>query len=386
MDHVFSGSNSSLVSRRGSVKDPLTPAEKAYIVGIYNKAVREGKWAGKKWRGVPGFVSARSIAKDVQTSHVTVMNVIAASQLEDFGDEARGRASKFSHDDVQRLRELISTNLFASPEYIALLFTSDRDKSISISTVKRLAGPYRRCMTAPKPPLQALHMIQRSLFCSWIRTNENHIVERICEADESYISQNAMTGSWVWCSKDDRSAKYCPTRYQAHRKILIWGCFSLAYGASELFMAENMTIDAFAYRQILASHYLPFMRRIQAAEGVPVLKHDKAPGHTAATTVAWMKEMNIDSFPNPPTRSPDLTVSIEKIFGVMKNIVRSRGLITDWDTFLGVVQFAWREATKPSMCAFYADQFFHNVDECLKVQGSNQYPESGFKRIYTSES
>lgn len=382
--HVLDGGSSSF---RKSPQDCLTSDEKAYIIGTYHKACRDGLWVGKNWRGSgPHSISASSIARDVHATHTAVRRVIDAAKLEDQAEESRGRPPKFTPEDVAHLQRLISVNLFASPEYVAALFTEERGKSISPKHVTRLAGPYTRCLTSPKPPLRLIHLTQRFLFCSWIQENPNHIVERICEADESYISFNNLSGAWVWCSKDDQTAKYASTRFQHFRKVLVWGCYSLAYGASALCILENETIDAFSYRRILRSHYLPMMKKIMAEGGIPVLKHDNAKPHIALSTQAWLNEAGVAILPNPPACSPDLCVSIEKIFGVMKNIIKSRGLITDFDTFLGLVRHSWAEATAGKMGPYYASQFFHNIRECIRNGGSNCYSESGLKRIYTSES
>ena len=241
-------------------------------------------------------------------------------------------------------------------------------------------------MTCPKPVLKAHHKTQRMLFCQWIRSNPSAIIERFADSDESYIDFDVNDGAWVWAADGEDSAKFSLTKKQHHKKILIWGAFSLAYGATDLFMLEQGCIDSFTYRRTLNSFFLPWFLSVRARGGSPVLRQDNASPHRAMATIAWLDEKNIPYLPNFPAFSPDLTISIEKIFGVMKNIVRSRGLTHNFETFKNIVRMAWREATKDEMVSVYRTQFMHNVECCLKQRGGNDYAESGLKRIYTSDS
>ena len=63
-------------------------------------------------------------------------------------------------------------------------------------------------------------------------------------------------------AKDVFAAQHPHFKNFREKRLLIWGGFSLAYGATELFLLKKGTIDGLTYRKVLSSFYLPWMEKV----------------------------------------------------------------------------------------------------------------------------
>ena len=370
--------------RRPSRSAPLTAAENAYVIGVWNKAIRDGNAIGRGQRSPPtSGVSQRTIASDLCCDQTTVSDIL--SRQHRVNEERRGRPRKLSLAHERILKQIISDNTTANPATISVIFCEETNIAINDRQVRRLALPWQRTKTHPKPPINLFHRESRLLLSIFLLSNPYDIVDRLCFGDECCIYLDDRNGALVWATKSNLSAIFTQTRVSSPPKVLVWGAISFRYGATNLFILEDSdfkTVNAFSYRRILERTYLPWHKRIQEEGGCPVLGQDNASPHVALSTLGWLESRHVPYFPHWAARSPDLVPGTEAAWGVVKNIIRSKGEIRQIPLLKALLHEAWNQATTPRMLELYRRSFFHNIASCIADGGGNKYPEPGLRRIY----
>ena len=123
--------------------------------------------------------------------------------------------------------------------------------------------------------------------------------------------------------------------------------------------------------QVLEPVLKPFYEQMTTERGQVLFQQDRASGHRAKMTVAYLDSHVIKLFPHP-TKSPDMS-PIEPLWNTLKKFIHKCPHIpTNLDKLIQAAWEAWDEITEANIDA-HVKHMGDRVKDVLKVKGGHTW-------------
>ena len=146
--------------------------------------------------------------------------------------------------------------------------------------------------------------------------------------------------------------------------VMVWGGISKR-GATKIIIFNGIMKAGFYQEQILGEGLKPFIES-KYSDGHRFMQ-DNDPKHCANSTKQYMRENNINWWPNPP-ESPDLN-PIEKLWNELKNNVE---MATTKDELIANIKNFWGALT-PARCTRYINHLHSVIPKVIENNGASTY-------------
>lgn len=235
----------------------------------------------------------RKIAEKLKFSKSTVHLIInrfkETGGLEDKNRPGRSRATTSAED--QHIKLISKRNRRLTAPEIASQINQDRNKPVSVSTVKRrLQEADLHGRIATRKPLLRRGNKQKRLL--WAKTHQNWSVEQWANVLWSDESKFEVFGNkrrtFVRRAKHEKMLPACvvPTIKHGGGSVIVWGAFSLA-GTGDLVKIEGI-MKKEHYKKILEDNVLPSGLRLIGNNFI--FMHDNDPKHTSLLCRNYLAE------------------------------------------------------------------------------------------------
>lgn len=189
----------------------------------------------------------------------------------------------------------------------------------------------------------------------------------IVTGDETWIysyEPETKQQSTVWVFEGENN----PTKVVRSRSVskkMIACFFSKTGHVATVALEDRRTVNAEWYSTICLPEVIDEWRKTNRKRRL-ILHQDNASAHTAGSTIAFLKEKNVDLMSHTPY-SPDLSPCDFFLFPKVKNLMRGQRFRTPEEAVeafrqhvLAIPQTDWQKCY---------DDWFHRMNKCINVEG-----------------
>jgi transposase len=305
----------------------LTPAEKAYIAGVYSE--------GRK--------SLQDLATQFGRSKSTMLRAVRKHDEDPQCErgEVSGRPKKLT----EREESHIILSLKRQRDVSCTQIKSDLDLKVSRSTIWRSilsSGLVTSEWKTSKPFVCLKNRRKRVLWCKERVNWSKEDWRKVLWSDESpfHMRNNGKRRVWKFSNEGFHESHYTGT-VKHDQKINVWGCFSYT-GVGRIKLVNGL-MDGKQYVSILRTSMLPSARELFDIDDIDedwIFQQDNDPKHTSAIASDFFDNQQINVMEWCPY-SPDLN-PIENLWAILKQRIVTRKCNTVEELW-EVVQTAWDE-------------------------------------------
>jgi transposase len=238
-----------------------------------------------------------------------------------------GRKRKLSEANQSYLEKVITGNQSPSIRLATKKLKTEKKVDVGRETVRKTA--HARGLTPFKKQrssrLTDAHKRARLAFAKTYKDKDwSNVVFTDEHAFKQFRSGNSQH-NFAW----RHSREQVPTREVERWPITlnVWAGITLK-GKTDLVFYQG-GLKAPEYQRILEESLLPFASDVFEDEEIEwQLQQDKATSHTAATTMEWLEDHNIDTIEDWPTKGDDIN-PIENLWSIMDERLAKRKFKTE---------------------------------------------------------
>jgi transposase len=250
----------------------------------------------------------------------------------------------------------IKQNRYFNIEMLAAEVKKLTKVSLSPSTFRRLAYRlrFRRVSTSRRPLLSPAHIEKRFEYA---KSNQGEEWDDVIFSDEKFFEFPPKQRVWKHADEPEIPSFVPSSRH----KWMVWGGVWME-GRTRLHISDD-SIDAEEYQNILWSNLIEprhdeYLRLLQ----------DNALPHSAASTMDFLDNFEVEMVENYPPNSPDLN-PIEKVWGWMVQYINNRPCQTP-DSYEKLIEESW-DAIPQSVIAGFISHTPSEIQHILDTGGKN---------------
>lgn len=308
--------------------------------------------------------SQRKLSRMLQIGQTTIRKIwLKYSKTGDIADIKKpGRKVIYNTHEKRILCRESKKSPFSTAAEV--LTNSNIGKNISLCTARRYLreGLLFGRIAPAKPLLSKKIKKQRLLFCKENRKYNGEDWKYVMFSDESKFERYSLRRKYVRrLSGMPLKYKYvCTTVKQRGFSIMVWGVIK-GDGTRKLIKCPN-TLNSKEYQSILDSGL------IAVYDYDSIFMQDGAPCHRSKSTMAYLKNKDVEILENWPPYSPDLNI-FENLWSIVKNQVSLKSPINK-EQLWNEIQTAWEAIDRKVIDALYMS-IPRRIEAIIKCRGGH---------------
>lgn len=308
--------------------------------------------------------STRKIAKAIGRSKCLVRSCLKRG-VDTLPGRGPGRQRKLTERDERHIINLASNSTIFAEQII-----DELQLNVSSSTVLRVL---KRCPHIQREKMAAKPAITTSTINKRLQWGINHadwVLEwfRLIFSDEKKFNLDGPDGYAYYWHDLRKDKRIFSQRKFGGGSLIVWIGFTYDH-KSQLYVFDG-DIDAASYQNMLNTVLIPLVALYeQINQERPIFQHDLAPPHTAASTMTWLQEHNIDLMPWIPS-SPDMNIA-ENIFGkIARDVYGSARQYHSVEELRDAIKLSWDSLDQEFIQNLYI-LMPNRVNELVKNMGKS---------------